>query len=275
MLARRAGVTLIAATAGALLGAGPALADVTVSPPSVVQGSGQNLIFHVTNTGTQPLASVTLTLPSDTPVAEVYPLSVDDWAPKITMRKLNTPLPTIHGDTSTTETAGAITWLAVPGKTLASGGSADLGVAIGPLPDLSTMRFAVTSTYVGGASGPVMPPATLNLTPATAQQAAALHAGHAGHDEANTPAAGASADPEDVAFAAAVANAQRGTPIWSIAGWVVAGLALLSALGLILRNRHRAEEGDEPDDDNATVSAEPTAVTDAETVSAGKWSLRG
>lgn len=275
-MARHAGVTLVAAAAGAFLGAGPALADVTVSPPSAVQGSGENLVFHVTNTGAQPMTTVTLKLPADTPVAEVYPLSVDKWAPKIAMRTLSSPLPTIHGDTTTTQTAGAITWIAMPGQALAPGGTADLGVAIGPLPDLSSMQFAVSATYAGGKAGPAMPPATLTLTPAAPGAEAETHAGHGGAVAAPT------ADPdeaENAAFAAVVAQSQRGTPVWSIAGWVVAGLALLAGLGMVLRGRHRAEEDDEPEDDEpaAWVAGTDEDGTGGDPVGAGasKWSFKG
>ena len=277
-MARHAGVTLVAAAAGAFLGAGPALADVTVSPPSAVQGSGENLIFHVTNTGTQPMSSVTLKLPADTPVAEVYPLSVPQWAPKIAMRTLASPLPTIHGDTTTTQTAGAITWIAMPGQALAPGRTADLGVAIGPLPDLSSMPFTVSATYAGGKPGPAMPPVTLTLTPAAPGAAAQTHAGHGGAAATADPAAAdGSSDAENAAFAAVVAQAERGTPVWSIAGWVVAGLALLAGLWLVLRGRHRAEEEDEPEDDEANSwVAEADETDESEPVGAGsKWSFKG
>jgi uncharacterized protein DUF1775 len=285
-MARHAGVTLVAAAAGALLGAGPALADVTVSPPSAAQGSGVNLIYHVTNTGSRPLATVTLGLPDDSPVAEVYPLSVDDWAPKIDTRTLSSPLPTIHGGVPATTTASAITWIAMPGKALAPGRSADLGVAIGPLPDLSSMRFTVATTYAGGKPGPAMPPVTLTLTPA-APGAAATHDGHGGTTATGTDPS----DAEAAAFAAVVADAQRGPSVWSIAGWVVAGLALLGGLGMVLRGRHRAEEDDEPDDDEAEASAARARAAEPdgdradedrvgdeldEPVAAGsKWSYRG
>ena len=103
-LARRAGVPAVAAVIGALV-ATPALADVSVTPTTAVQGSGENLTFHVTNTGTAALSTITLRLPTDTAVAEVYPLSVDNWAPKIEMKPLATPLATIHGGTPATEAA--------------------------------------------------------------------------------------------------------------------------------------------------------------------------
>ena len=163
-LARRAGVPALAVAIGALIAA-PALADATVTPTTSVQGGGENLTFHVTNTGTAPLATVTVRLPDDTPVAEVYPLSVDDWAPKIQMRKVAEPLKTIHG-TETTEVTDSITWLAVAGHQLAPGRSADLPVALGPLPTLSSMQFTLSATYANGSPAPAMPPVTLTLTPA-------------------------------------------------------------------------------------------------------------
>lgn len=79
--ARRVGVLVTAAAGGVLLVAGPALADVTVNPPSAPQGEGADLAFHITNTGPQPITALRLTWPADMPVAEVYPLSVPDWAP--------------------------------------------------------------------------------------------------------------------------------------------------------------------------------------------------
>ena len=267
-LARRAGVPAAAALLGALV-ATPALADVTVSPASAPQGSGQNLTFHVTNTGNRPIHTITLKLPDDTPVAEAYPLSVDDWAPKIAMRKLSTPLATIHGDTAATETASAITWLAMPGRDLPAGKGIDLAVAVGPLPELSSMRFTVVTTYADGKPGPAMP-AALTLTPAVAGGPAAGH-GHGGGTTGQT-------SPDEAAlYAQTVADAQRGPSVWSIAGWVVAALALAGGVVLMLRGRHRAEEDDEPDEEESAAPAAKPAAEDREPVAAGtsKWAFRG
>jgi uncharacterized protein DUF1775 len=274
-MARRLGVPAVAAVV-AVLGAGPALAGVTVTPPSAAQGSGENLTFHVTNTGTLPLGTVTLRLPDDTPVAEVYPLSNDDWAPKIEMRPLSTPLATIHGGSPVTETAGAITWLAMPGSALAPGRSADLAVAIGPLPALSSMRFTLETAYADGKPGPVMP-ASLTLTPEVAGQAADAHAGH------GTAAPATGAGSEDAAFRAIAGRADRGPSFWSIAGWVVAALALLGVLLARWRGRHRAEEDDEPDEDEAADPARDPETREPEArgpearepAAAGRWSYRG
>jgi hypothetical protein len=257
-LARRAGVLAVAAVAGVLVAAGPAAADVAVSPTSAAQGSGANLTFRVTNTGDSPITRVKLVLPPDTPVAEVYPLSVDDWAPQITQQKLAHPLTTIHGGTPVTETAKDITWIAMPGKNIAPGRHADLGIALGPLPTVSRMSFEIKATYAGGA-GPVMPPAVLALTPAAAGQAPA-HGGHA------APATAGSAG---AAFAAVVAQADRGPDWWSIAGWIAAALLAIGMAVAYLRSRRRPDRavaGENAED--ARNEDEAEAVPDTDMVTA-------
>jgi hypothetical protein len=265
LISRRAGVLAASVVAGVLGTAGPALADVTISPPSAPQGSGQNLHFAVKNTSTSPITKVKLVIPAETPVAEVFPLSVDDWAPQIEMTKLDTPLTSIHGGDPVTQTAASITWLAVNGP-LAPGRSADLAVALGPLPATSSMAFTVLPTYSSGQVGPAMPPVTLRLTPAQ-PGAAPGHGGHGG-------TTGTTAD--DAAFAAVVAQADDGPGFWSIAGWVVAGLALAGAAWLLLRGRR--ETGDEePADESADGPPDGDAPAD-EPVAAGaritNWSYR-
>lgn len=271
MLARRAGVPAAAAAAIGLLSATPALADVTVSPTSAAQGSGANLTLHVTNTGTQPVGTITLRLPADTPIAEVYPLSVDNWAPRIEPLTLKTPLTTIHGGTPVTETAGAITWIAMPGKALAPGKAADVAVAVGPLPTVGSMKLAVTTTYTDGKAGPVMPPASLTLTPAAPGQAAPTH--HGGDATGTT---GGTA--EDDFFQNAIAEAERGPSFWAVAGWVVAGLVIIAGAVMMLRARHRrAEDDEEPDEDGKPDETAQAQEEPKEPVAAGgsKWSFRG
>jgi hypothetical protein len=288
LLARRAGVVAVAATCGALI-ATPALADVAVTPATAAQGTGQDFDFHVTNTGNAPIATIKLTLPADAPIAEAYPLSTDNWAPKITTRELSTALPTIHTGIPTTEVTSAITWIAMPGHALPPGQSADLQISVGPLPTLSTMKFTVTTTYTGGQAGPPMSPLNVTLNPPTAAQVEAEHAGHdasAGGDTSGTTTADDPNAAENAQFAKVVADATRGPSVWSILGWIVAAAGLLGGIWLMVRSRHRAEEDDEPEDDEATASGEPKAkaeepagepAEDADTkepVAAGKWSLK-
>ena len=269
LIARRAGVLAATAAAGLLTTAGPALADVTVSPPSAEQGSGTNVHFAVTNPGTSPITRIKLVLPADTPVAEVFPLSVDDWAPQITPLKLTTPLTGGHGGAPVTETASAITWIAVGGD-LAPGESADLAVALGPLPSTSTMRFTLEPTYAGGKPGPALPPAVLTLTPATGAAAGGHGATHGGTTGGATDAG--TTDADAAAFAALVEQADDGPGFWSIAGWVLAGLAAAAAGGMLIRGRHRAEpteDDDEPQDDEPR---EPVGAGAAAGVTS--WSYR-
>ncbi|MFI1988855.1 DUF1775 domain-containing protein [Actinoplanes sp. NPDC020271] len=271
-------------TAAGVLGvtAGPAYADVTVSPASVPQGSGQNLTYHYVNEGTQPVSQVTLLIPADSPIAEVYPLSVDDWAPKIDYQQLTEPLKTIHGGTPVTEAPKSITWIAMTGKEIKPGGAADLSVALGPLPTLSSITFSLTGKYADGKDAPAMT-TSLALTPDPDGSVAA--AGHAAHGATGTD----TGTGEDALFQQAVAEAQndsRGGSALAVLGWVVAFLALAGAGVTVLRNRHRAgEEPDEspaPDDesiasDDADASVRATAETDTgkEPVAAGRWSLKG
>ena len=264
LIARRAGALAATVTAGVLATAGPALADVTVSPASAVQGGAENVHFTVTNTGTSPITRVKLVLPADTPIAEVFPLSVDDWAPQITPLKLATPLTTIHSGAPVTETASAVTWIAVGGD-LAPGESADLPVALGPLPTTSTMTFTLEPTYAGGKPGPALPPVVLKLAPATG----AATGGHGGtHGGGAAGPAGAGADAE--LFAALTEQADDGPGFWSVAGWVLAGLAAAAAGVLLHRGRHRAEptEDDEPQDE------EPKEPVGAGVATVTSWSYR-
>jgi uncharacterized protein YcnI len=266
--ARRAGVLIIAATAGALAAAGPAMADVSVSPPSAAQTTGANITFHVTNTGDSAMTRVKVALPPDTAVAEIYPLSVPDWAPQLTQRHLATPLDTIHGGTPVTEATDTITWIAMPGKAIAPHGSADLSVALGPLPTTTSMTFMVTATYADGKPGPAIPPAVLQLTPATAQE---LQAAHAGHDDATGTDTTGATDPDAALFAKTVDQADSGPSWWSILGWVAAAALAAIAFVMIMRNRRRTD-GDEDEDDAADepVAAEDRADEKKEPVAAGK-----
>ncbi|GIF37076.1 DUF1775 domain-containing protein [Actinoplanes xinjiangensis] len=262
LLARRAGTMTAVTAVGVLFAAGPAMADVTVNPASAPQGSGANLSFHVTNEGAAPVTEVTLKIPADTPVAEVYPLSVDDWAPKITYQDLKVPLTTIHGGTPAEQAADSITWIAVNGTAIAPGGSADLTVAIGPMPALSTMRFMVETKYADGKAGPVMP-ATMALTPSNG----GIPVSH--HGAAVTTESDAAAI-EDAMFTALVSEATEGPSWLSISGWIVAALALLGAGWTMLRNRHRAVEDEKPVEDEK----EP-AEDEKEPVGVGsKWSYK-
>ncbi|OJF13933.1 DUF1775 domain-containing protein [Couchioplanes caeruleus] len=250
---RRAGVLAAAVAAGVLGVAAPAAAGVTVSPPSAPQGSGQNVAFKVTNAARSPITKIKLVLPRDMPIAEFYALSAPDWAPQLEYRKLDTPLTSIHGGSPVTEATSAITWTAMPGKALAPGKSADLSVAMGPLPTTGDkMSFTLSPTYADPAKGAPIPPVTLALTPATAGGTA----GHPAHG--TTPGGGTSAD-DAAMFAALAEAADDGPGFWTVAGWVVAGL--LAAAGAVMVRRARRRPAPDAADEAPAGEAKELVAT--------------
>jgi hypothetical protein len=160
----------------------------------------------------------------------------------------------------------------VAGHQLAPGRSADLTVALGPLPTLSSMQFTLSTTYANGSPGPALPPVSLALTPAAPGQAVTGHDHGGTATDSTGTAAGSDSSAEDAAFAKTVADATRGPSIWSIGGWVVAALALLAAGFYFVRGRHRAED-DEPEEEQPEAAAEQQK-DEKEPVTAGKWSLK-
>ncbi|MER6592210.1 DUF1775 domain-containing protein, partial [Micromonospora purpureochromogenes] len=181
---RRAGLVLAAAVAGALAWPGAALAaDVTTTPTQASQGDAVEMTFVVPEE--RPGAhteKIEVKLPPDAPIGEVYPLSVDGWAPLITSRDLDAPVAGIHAPSVTTVTA-AVVWTRAAGKP--QPGPARLALAMGPLPQTDRMSFEVVQTYSDGTvvrwadpAGGAHPAPTLALLPA-APGAATGH-GHGG-----------------------------------------------------------------------------------------------
>jgi hypothetical protein len=225
LIPRHACVLAAAVTAGVLCAAAPAAADVTVSPSTAAQGEGSNLTMHVVNDHkTAAITKIRLVLPAATPVAEVYPLSVDDWAPTITNRPLNPPMQGMHGGTPLTEATGSITWTAAPGKALLPGKAADVKIAIGPLPTTDLMTFEVQATYADGSAGPTIAPVALTLTPAPA--------GLVEEPFLDEPV------PDD--------PADDGGP-WGAVGWLIALIAAAVAAVAVIRSRRVVGPGTDRD----------------------------
>ncbi|NJC73950.1 DUF1775 domain-containing protein [Planosporangium thailandense] len=143
-------VTLGAALVAVLGFAGPAAADVTVSPSEAPRGGPAELTFHISDD--RPGAYTTrveLIPPEATPIAEIYPMSVNDWAPNTTMRKLDHPAQLIHG-TTTTEVPSEVTWIRIGTPPSSPTSPIDLSVSLGPMPDTSRTTFTVVQTYSDG-----------------------------------------------------------------------------------------------------------------------------
>ncbi len=218
-------VALGAGAVGALAFAGPAAAGVTVSPSAAPRGGPAELAFLVTED--RPGAYTTqieLDAPEATPIAEIYPMSADDWAPRIATRQLSQPVEMIHG-TTTTEVVSSITWLRVTGPPADPTKSAELRVSLGPMPTTETVSFAVVQTY---SDGTVVrwadPPASDGTKPAhpaplvTLLDDPAAAAGHDGHG---------SGDSGDSTVAAGSSGSSGGSgPNGVLVAWLLVGLAL-------------------------------------------------
>ncbi|MEV4811920.1 YcnI family protein [Micromonospora avicenniae] len=204
---RRAAATAVLATAAALSWPGGAYAaEVTTTPGQARQGDAVRLEFVVPEerAGTRT-RQIEVRLPTDTPIAEVYPMSVPGWAPRIQSRILDEPLSGIHSTGVSTVTT-AVTWIRVDG---AEPGPARLSLSMGPLPRTGRLAFPVIQTYADGTvvrwTDPTgaHPAPRLTLLPAAGREAA----GHAGH--------GAPADAGAVVPGTAPGGAGANRPNWA------------------------------------------------------------
>ncbi|MFD0968571.1 YcnI family copper-binding membrane protein, partial [Plantactinospora endophytica] len=138
-----------AAVAGTTLGAGPATADVTMTPGEAVQGDAAKLTFRVTEDRAPAYTTkVELLMPESAPVAETYPMSDPNWAPRMTMRKVDQTLGGIHHG-QVDEVVASIVWTRA-GAPAAGSGPAELVVSLGPMPQTDQMTFALVQTYSDG-----------------------------------------------------------------------------------------------------------------------------
>jgi uncharacterized protein YcnI len=199
---RTAAVTLGAAAVGGFTLAGPAAADVTVSPSEAPRGGPAELAFQITDD--RPGAYTTqieLDAPEATPIAEIFPMSADDWAPRVTTRRLSQPVGLIHG-TTTTEVVSSVTWLRVTGPPTGPAKPAELRLSLGPMPTTERVAFTVVQTYSDGTvvrwadpptadgSRPAHPAPVVKLV-----DDPAASGGHDGHDSGDSGTGTAVADP--------------------------------------------------------------------------------
>jgi uncharacterized protein YcnI len=188
-VARRLGAAVLLAVAGVVAAGSAAAADVTITPTVAAQGGATSVTFEVHNqrAGTHT-TRVEVDLPAATPIAEAYPMTVPDWAPRTVTRRSAVALPGIHGSNLTTATAAVIWTRAADAP--APPAVERLRLEMGPLPQVGELAFTVVQTYADGTtqrwtraapgSGAAGPGPVLTLTPDPAGAAAgAPHAGHA------------------------------------------------------------------------------------------------
>ncbi|MET8912540.1 DUF1775 domain-containing protein [Micromonospora sp. NPDC004551] len=236
---------LLAAAVGGTLGwpgaASAAEVTLTTSPAQVRQGDAIELavVLPEERAGSRT-SRIELRMPADAPIGEVYPLSVPDWAPTITTRTLDRPVPGIHSS-ELDQVTDAVTWIRMPGTT----GPARLSLGMGPMPATDRLTFTVVQTYADGTvvrwtdpPGGAHPAPTVALLPplpgaaAHADHGEPAAAAHAGHGEPAAEAPAGAAGPPGAGDDGPSADLLLG-------GGLLAGLAGGAALGWLLsRRRH-------------------------------------
>lgn len=195
--ARVGSVVAGATLAGALSVGGPAFADVTVDPTSAPRGAGARVTFQVPEQ--RPGAHTTkvqIDLPAESPIAEAVPMSVEDWAPRISNRTLDEPIVGLHG-TQVAEVTERITWIRVRPPGAQPGAAVEFPISIGGLPDADQLTFALVQTYSdgtvvhwGGSPGDASSGPAPVLTLTDADSATDGHDPHASPSAVGAPASG-------------------------------------------------------------------------------------
>jgi uncharacterized protein YcnI len=192
---RAAGLAILSAVAVSGI-ATPAAADVSFDSQQGQRTGGARVALKVTNE--HPTASITkveLRFPGDLQLPEVYPIAVADWAPAMTMTKVD--------DNPANDVTGSVVWITMPGKEVKPGAASVLPVAMGPMPDREAVYLDVIQTRSDGsietwagvdvpAAGAQHPALKLELTPLAPGQVVENHNGGAATAAAHTDVA---ADP--------------------------------------------------------------------------------
>ncbi|MEV6813032.1 DUF1775 domain-containing protein [Micromonospora sp. NPDC051296] len=249
---RRGGPVAALATAAVLLWPAAAqAADAGFTPTEARQGEAVKLEFVVPDERPGVRTErIEIRLPADTPIAEVYPLSIDGWAPLITTRKLDTPVAGIHGPATDIVTA-SVTWSRTPA---AGDGPARLPLSMGPLPQTDRLTFELLQTYADGlvvrwGDGPGLRPLpALTLLPAD-PAAAGGHGGHGAAPGGQPGDAPAEAEPDTGPNATSL-----------LAAGLLAGLGGGAVVGWLISRRRRASADQI---DRSVLDEEPAAETTA------------
>ncbi|WP_433495681.1 DUF1775 domain-containing protein [Micromonospora sp. CA-248089] len=266
---RWAAALLAAVLAGAVGWPGAANAagvTVTTSPAQVRQGDAIELsvLVPADKPGTRT-TRIELTMPADAPIGEVYPLSVPDWAPTITTRTLDQPVPGMHA-AELNQVTHAVSWLRMPGT---GTGPARLPLGMGPMPATDRLTFTVTQTYDDGTvvrwadpAGGAHPAPTLALLPplpGTVTHDGAPGAGGAGHGGHGAPGAlgGVQGGAQGGTAPAAGAADDGPSADLLLGGGLLAGLAGGAAIGWLL-SRRRRDTMTLPEDSNGPSDATET-----------------
>ncbi len=145
---RRAATTLAAIGAALLLGAGPALAHVSITTGAAAPGSYTAVGFRVPNeSDTAATTSVEFQLPGESPFAFVSAGQAPGWTISTTETAL--PEPVSVGDFTVDRAVTTVTFTA-DGAGLAPHEFAVFNLLLGPIPDVGSLTFTAVQTYDDG-----------------------------------------------------------------------------------------------------------------------------
>jgi uncharacterized protein YcnI len=261
LLLFRAAIVGAAVNCGSAL-AGPAWAGVTVTPDQAVRGDAAKVTFRVTDDRSGAYTTrVELRLPASTPIAEVYPMSVPDWAPQTSNRTLDRPVDGLHHGT-TDEVTATVTWTRVGAGR--PGGSIDLSVSMGPMPDADRLVFSLVQTYSDGTvvtwgeQGAAGGPAPKNPAPVVTLVAPGSGSEHAAQHGGASAAAGV----DEAAPVPESGSGLGGAELMGmgLAGGVAVGLGLGAVAIAVTRRRTAAAVGPDVSDSAPGESTDRTGT---------------
>jgi uncharacterized protein YcnI len=150
MKSRKIVLTVALAVASVPLLATAASAHIVVSSPDATQGGEMSLLsFRVPDESEKAsTVKVSIDLPTDTPVADVWARSIPGWTATTTMKKLSAPVKI--GDFNVDTVPATVTWTAASGAGIGPGEFQVFEIVANPLPDVPVMTFAAHQTYSDG-----------------------------------------------------------------------------------------------------------------------------
>lgn len=174
----KAGSVVAVSVVTLVVGAGTALAHVTVSSPTATQGGYGVLVFRVpTESDTASTVGLKIQLPTDTPMAYVGVQPKAGWNYNVVRSTLPTPIQTDDGPV--TEAVTEVDWTATAAG-IAPGEFDQFQLFVGPFPETPTVMFKAIQHYsdntdvawievpAAGSAEPAHPAPTLTLLAAAA-----------------------------------------------------------------------------------------------------------
>lgn len=145
----RVAAGLALGTAAVLVGATAASAHVHVDGDDATRGGYGVLTFRVpTESATASTTELTVTLPSDHPIASVSVQPVAGWTATVTTAKLAKPITTDDGQLTTY--ASRVDWKADAAAAIKPGEFQEFAISAGPLPDVASLTLPATQRYSDG-----------------------------------------------------------------------------------------------------------------------------